>query len=583
MAGEPTAIEGEKAPGDPWGTTTTTDTTSAAPSTEPIDPNQNASTSPADDQPAAAAAAPRKRHPPQFWIVIISLSLLAFISALDTMIVTTALPTITQELGGAADYVWIGNSFVFASSVLQPLVGQLADILGRKMPTVVSIVFFIVGSGIAGGANNTAAFIAGRAVQGVGAGGIYVLIDIVCCDLVPLRDRGKYLGIVNGWAGVAAALGPVLGGVLAQANWRWIFWMNIPICVLPLAPIALYLPAKRGNVLSGLRHVDYLGTLIFIPAIVAVLFGLVTGGVVYPWSSWRVILSLVLGFLGWIGFHIQQNFAKNPCVPTRLFSNRTSAIGFVLTFLGSVALQALGYFLPVYFQAVLTTSVRESGINFLPVAIGCLFFAAIAGISLSAFGFYKPIHGIAFGLSILGYGLFTMLDDNTKTVAWAFFEIIAAGGLGMTISAVLPSILAGLSQADVASATATFSFIKTFGFIWGVTVPSVIFNGAVNDRVDHVPSPALRDQLRDGRAYAFASQAQRISATLDPTLWQEVVHVYVESLKPIWWFGLGISVFAFLLVFLEKEIPLSKELHTEYGLEENKQRAPAEDTPKAQV
>ena len=499
------------------------------------------------------------------------------------MIVTTALPTITQEIGGAADYVWIGNSFVFASSVLQPLVGQLADILGRKLPTVASIVLFIVGSGIAGAASNSAAFIAGRAVQGIGAGGIYVLIDIVCCDLVPLRDRGKYLGIINGWAGVAAALGPVLGGVLAQANWRWIFWMNIPICVLPLAPVAVFLPDKKSNVLAGLRTVDYLGTAIFIPSIVAVLFGLVTGGVVYPWSSWRVILSLVLGFLGWIAFHIQQYFAVNPSVPTRLFSNRTSTVGFALTFLGSVALQALGYFLPVYFQAVLTISVRQSGINFLPVAISCLFFAAVAGISLSAFGFYRPIHAIAFGLSVLGYGLFTLLDQNTSTVAWAFFEIIAAGGLGMTISAVLPAILAGLSPTDVASATAAFSFIKTFGFIWGVTVPSVIFNAAVNSRVDQVSLPSMRDELRDGRAYAFASQAQRISATLDSRLWIEVVQVYVESLKEIWWFGLGISVLALLLVFVQKELPLSKELQTEYGLEESGKGAPAKEKVAAPV
>ncbi|XXG99431.1 hypothetical protein Hte_005770 [Hypoxylon texense] len=568
MAGDPTAVDSEKPPAGLLGITAT-DALSPSPSSELVDSTQDTESQHAMSQPP-----PRQRHSLQFWIVILALSLLAFISALDTMIVTTALPTITEELGGAAEYVWIGNSFVFASSVLQPLVGQLADILGRKIPTTVSILFFLVGSGIAGGANNSAAFIAGRTVQGIGAGGIYVLIDIVCCDLVPLRDRGKYLGIVNAWAGVAAALGPVLGGVLTQVNWRWIFWMNIPICVLPLVPIALFLPAKKGNLLSRLHTLDYLGTAIFIPSIVAVLFGLVAGGVQYPWSSWRVILPLVLGFLGWVAFHVQQHFASHPSIPTRLFSNRTSAIGFALTFLGSVALQALGYFLPVYFQAVLATSVRQSGINFLPVAIGCLFFAAIAGISLSVFGVYKPIHAIAFGLSILGYGLFTLLDESTSTVAWAFFEIIAAGGLGMTISAVLPAILAGLSHEDVASATAAFSFIKTFGFIWGITIPSVIFNSAINERLGQVSSPTLQDQLRDGGAYSFASQARRISATLDPSLWSEVVNVYVESLKPIWWFGLALSVLAFLLVFLEKDLPLSKELTTEYGLEENEQSIP---------
>ncbi|CAN8104539.1 unnamed protein product [Discula destructiva] len=171
-----------------------------------------------------------RRHSLRFWVIIVALSLLAFISALDTMIVTTALLSITKELGGEDEYVWICNSFVFASSVLQPLVGQIANALGRKIPTIVAIVFFIIGSGISGGANSPAAFIAGRTIQGIGAGGIYVLIDIICCDLVLLRDRGKHLGIVNAWVGVAAALGPILGGFLAQANWRWIFWMNVPVC-----------------------------------------------------------------------------------------------------------------------------------------------------------------------------------------------------------------------------------------------------------------------------------------------------------------------------------------------------------------
>lgn len=150
------------------------------------------------------------RHTPRFWMTIVALSLLSFISALDVTIIATALPLISEEIGGARDYVWIANSFVFASAVLQPLIGQLANILGRKLPLITSILLFMLGSGLAGGARNPAMLITGRTVQGLGAGGIYVLIEIVCCDLVPLRERGKYLAIVNVWAAVAAALGPPL-------------------------------------------------------------------------------------------------------------------------------------------------------------------------------------------------------------------------------------------------------------------------------------------------------------------------------------------------------------------------------------
>lgn len=154
----------------------------------------------------------------RFWAIFVALCLLAFISALDVAIITTALPSITADIGGASQYVWIANSFVIASSVLQPLTGQLANILGRRTPLVASTLLFALGSGIAGGAKNPEMLISGRCVQGIGAGGIYVLLDIVCCDLVPLRERGKYLGLMFSWSGLAAALGPVLGGVLADAN-----------------------------------------------------------------------------------------------------------------------------------------------------------------------------------------------------------------------------------------------------------------------------------------------------------------------------------------------------------------------------
>ncbi|KAH7310881.1 major facilitator superfamily domain-containing protein [Stachybotrys elegans] len=517
----------------------------------------------------AEAPARKQGHPLRFWAIIVSLSLLAFISALDTMIISTALPTITREIGGEEQYIWIANSFVFASSVLQPLCGQLADILGRKIPTLISIILFIVGSGIGGGATDAAMLIAGRTVQGVGAGGIYVLIDIVCCDLVPLRDRGTYLGIINAWAGVAAALGPVLGGVLAESNWRWIFYMNIPICALPLATITLFMHTQTGTSAYTLRDVDVLGTSIFVPSIIAILLGLVTGGVEHPWSSWRIILPIVLGVVGWVGFHLQQHFfARNPCVPSRLFNNRTSTAGYMLTFLGSVQLQTAGYFLPIYFQAVLRTTVSDSGIYFLPTAIGTLLFAVVAGVLLSKYGKYKPIHAVAFALSIVGFGLFTLLSERTSAAGWVCFQLVLVAGLGMTISTILPAILAGLSEADVAAATAVFSFIKTFGFIWGVTVPSIIFIGIFNDNLHSISSPALRGQLENGRAYAFASEAHQLSRDIDPTIWGQIVDVYTTSLDAIWWFGLAMGALALLFVGLEKSLELSTELKTDYGIEE---------------
>ncbi|KAK6072938.1 multidrug resistance protein fnx1 [Seiridium cupressi] len=163
---------------------------------------------------------PTKNHSPRFWGIFALLCILAFICALDVIIISTALPTITAVIGGASQYIWIANSFVVASAVVQPLIGQLADIFGRQNPLVVSTALFVLGSGVAGGATSPTMLIVGRTVQGIGAGGLYVLLDIVCCDLVPLRERGKYVGLMNSFAGVAAALGPPVGGAISQTGLR---------------------------------------------------------------------------------------------------------------------------------------------------------------------------------------------------------------------------------------------------------------------------------------------------------------------------------------------------------------------------
>lgn len=194
----------------------TVDSQSTASSTEEqlVSPRTSAQ----QDEKLPPQQQPSASHSLRFWGIFVALCILSFICALDVIIITTALPTITASIGGAKQYVWIANSFVIASSVLQLLFGQLADIFGRKTPLIASSALFILGSGLAGGASNAAGLIAGRTVQGVGAGGLYVLLDIVCCDLVPLRERGKYVGLMNSFAGVAAAIGPAIGGAIAQAK-----------------------------------------------------------------------------------------------------------------------------------------------------------------------------------------------------------------------------------------------------------------------------------------------------------------------------------------------------------------------------
>ncbi|KAI1205188.1 MFS general substrate transporter [Annulohypoxylon truncatum] len=539
------------------------------------------------DGEGAPSEVPKPRHSLRFWGTFVALCLLSFISALDVAIVTTALPNIIDSVGGASQYVWIANSFVVASAVLQPLTGQLANALGRRGPLIASTALFALGSGVGGGAHSAAMLIAGRVVQGVGAGGINVLLDIVCCDLVPLRERGKYLGLMFSWSGIAAALGPPVGGALAQSNWRWIFWLNLPVCGLALAALLLFMRVKTGGpiatdpdtqterldeggrrrtIVGKLKRLDFLGNALFTLSMVSLLLGLVEGGTVHPWSSWRIILPLVLGVVGWITFHIQQHFAAHASVPTRLFTNRTSATAYLLTFLTSVLVQTLAYFLPIYFQAVKATTILESGVDFLPMAIGTLVFAVVAGILLSHLGKYRILHIISLALSILAFGLMTRLNADTSKVEWAWYELIGSMSSGLTLSTLLPAIMAGLPERDVAVASSTYSFIRTFGWIWGVTAPGIIFTAIFDGNLDQISDLGLRKQLSGGQAYSFASQVHNVRNKYS----KAVTAVYIESLRAIWWFGLGVSILALLAIAGEKELELRKELETDYGLEEAK-------------
>ncbi|KAI0449994.1 MFS general substrate transporter [Xylaria acuta] len=439
----------------------------------------------------------------------------------------------------ATDYVWIANSFVVTSSIPHPLVGRVSDLFGRSIPLITSTALLLLGSGIAGGAENSAMLTGGRTVQGAGAGGLYVFLDIVCCDLVPLRERGKYLGLINSFAALAAALGPALGGAIAQSDWRWIFYLNILLCSVALIVVLTFMRVKRG-ILDGtgpaLYRLEYLGNSIFIPSMIAILFRLISGGIDFPWSSWRVILPLVLGAVGWVAFHIQQHLARHPSIPSSLFSNRTSAAGYLLTFLSSVFVQAVAYLMPICFQAALGTSVLHPGLYFLPFAVGTLLFAVVGGVLMSTIR-----------------GLFTLLGNHPPTVLW---------------STRLPAIMAALPEANVASATVFYAFIRTFGFIWGANIASVAPNSLFDSNLHLISDPSLRDQLRNGAVYAFASQIHQIRNMYSTETLNQIQAVYVKSLEGIWCIGLGLSLLGFLIVGLERSVELRKDLDTAYGLGE---------------
>jgi MFS family permease len=262
----------------------------------------------------ATAAAIQKRKVQQ-WGTLVCLCMLCFLVSLELAVMGTALPTIISEIGGGVEYIWVATASSVASLAVQPLIPQLAKLFSRRITLVCSVMAFALGCGIAGSAHSPGVLIAGRTLQGVGSGGMNVMLDLVWCDvaLLPALQRSSVPMIIS--TSVATTLGPLLGGTLSHYQWRSVFYTNVPLCGLVVAGLLLFTQGSNGaadeeelSFINKLRNLHILDTLIIAPSLVAVLLGLVHDTTRMPRGSWRSLLPIVLGILGWIGFHTRQLF-----------------------------------------------------------------------------------------------------------------------------------------------------------------------------------------------------------------------------------------------------------------------------------
>ncbi|KAI0394403.1 major facilitator superfamily domain-containing protein [Xylariaceae sp. FL0594] len=511
----------------------------------------------------------------RFWAIIFGMGITSLLAALENTVVTTAAPAILMDLQLRQDFVWITNSFFLLSATFLPLIGQLCNIFGRRWIYLSMIAIFTLGSGICGGATTGGMLIAGRAVQAVGSGGITMMNNVIVSDLVPLRQRGKYVAIVLAIFCIGTSLGPFIGGAIVyNTTWRWVFWINLPIGGVSLLIMFSFLhlkyEKKETSLKEKMKRIDFIGNALLIASTVAILYSLTYAGTVYAWTSWHKLVPLLLGFLGFVIFAAFElsGFAREPVMPPRLFHHRTSVVVLVDTFLNSVMYYWFLFFLPVYFQAVALYSSSRAGYSLLPQSLAGIPGAAISAIALSIWGKFKPIHFTGFAFTTLGMGLLSLLSETTTIAERAVFQIIGALGIGIIIDTLLPAFQAPVSESELAAATATWSFVRAFGSIWGVAIPAAVFSNRAGQLVHTIISdPTARQLLGGGGAYQQASAAFIKSLPLGTQ--NEVRAVYRESLKRVFLVG--------------REVPLRKELETRYGLQEKVQRGQGEESRKPAI
>ncbi|KAI1388371.1 major facilitator superfamily domain-containing protein [Hypoxylon trugodes] len=517
----------------------------------------------------------------RFWAIIIGLGITSLLGALENTVVTTSAPVIVSELQMGANYIWITNAFFVCSAAFQPLFGQLCNVFGRRWVTLAIIAIFTLGSGICGGANSGAMLIAGRAVQGIGSGGIMIITDIIVSDLVPLRQRGNYMAVILAIYGVGTTLGPFVGGQIVQVTtWRWVFYMNLPIGGVALVVMYACLHVnynKEMTFTEKLKRLDLVGNGILIAATVAVLWALTVGGTEYSWGSWNILVPLIVGLsgLGLFATFEKWGWSLEPVMPPRLFGNRTSVIVSVNTLLYSALLYWIMYFMPVYFQAVKLYSPSYSGVALLPQSLVGIPGAAISAIVLSRWGRYKPLHFAGFAIFTLGIGLFAYLDADSSKAEWVIFQCVAALGAGLVLNTQLPAFQAHVPESDQAVATASWCFIRTFGNVWGVAIPGVIFNNRINQLLPRISDPNVSQLLANGDAYQYGS-ANFVGSFPQPTQGQ-IISVYRDALQLVFEVAIAFGGLTILLGLFEKEIPLRTELDTEFGLKDPSKKSVAKE------
>ncbi len=500
--------------------------------------------------------------PSRLRVIFAGLMLVMLLAALDQTIVATALPTIVGDLGGLSHLSWVTSAFLLAQTAVTPIYGKLGDLYGRKRVLQSAVVVFLAGSALCGLAGGMTELIAFRAIQGLGAGGLIVLIQAVVGDVVPPRERGKYQGLFGAVFGVASIAGPLLGGIIVQAvSWRWIFYVNLPLGAVALVVLRSTLPSTQGH---SRPVIDYLGAGVLAAALSAIVLVASLGGTTWAWGAPQTIVVAVTGVALLGCFVLVERRAAEPVLPLQLLRDRVFAVGGGLSMIVGFALFGSVTFLPLYFQTVDAATPSGAGLRLTPMMAGLLLMSITSGQLISRRGRYRLFPIIGTALMALGLFLLSQLDVGTSTLESTIYLLILGLGLGSTMQVLVLAVQNAVSFDVLGAATSGVTLFRGIGGSLGAAVFGTIFSSRLADGLRGLLTGPLAHQIGSGGRLTGAQVAH-----LPPVARAAYEHAYVHALSPVFVAAGGVAVLGFALSWLLPERPLRETAATSRGLEDS--------------
>ncbi|YCK40382.1 MDR family MFS transporter [Actinomadura sp. ATCC 39365] len=447
-----------------------------------------------------------------------SLLLCLFLAAVDQTVVATATPTIVGELNGLENVSWLVTAFSLASGIVAPLYGKLSDMYGRRRLYLSAIALFLAGSALCGLAQTMAQLIAFRAFQGIGAGGLMVLTLAISADIATPRERAKFQGLFGAVIGVAAVLGPVIGGYLTEhVSWRWIFYINLPLGAIALAVAFAVLRLPRR---TSPHRIDWPGAALISGVLTCLTLFASWGGTTYAWIS-PVVVGLGVGavVLAWL-FVLVERRAEEPVLPLGLFRDRTFTIATATIVLMATGMVGAATFLPLYLQLAAGASASNSGLLLLPLMTGMIASSAVAGRVVTGLGTYKWVVVTGAALATVAAFLFSTMGLGTGAVTSGLYMVLFGVGLGMVLQNLMLAVQVSAPAADRGAATSVVSFARNVGGAVGVAVLGGVFSGRLGQAaLASGAAGAVPESVRP----AFAEAISGVFAWVTPVMLVGVV------------------------------------------------------------